>query len=171
MPATINFPPDLTGWLTYQGFLTKKLRDIAGDACLHVLDHVWEEVDTWDKVRLNIIENQVLHREICMYAWDKPCWYARTVLPLSTYLAAPALFDRLKHESLGVLIFEGSKITRQTFTQYVIDSSAIEYSWLSTDLHQQAHELWARLSEFKLDQQYPFYLLEILLPELARYPG
>lgn len=164
----ILVPPDyLVPWLTHVDFLTKKLKDMSGDAQLHVLNQCWEMSNTWDKTVLNIPHEQVMHREILMTSGTEACWYARMILPQSTYQAETALFDRLKNESLGVLIFQGTQISRVSLQQYTIEPESTEYGWLTTSMHQKAPVLWVRLSEFKVTN-HSFYLLEILLPGLAR---
>lgn len=162
-------PAYLLPWLTYVKFLTEKLQTIAGDATLEVINQHWERPTWWDCYVLQLTETSVLHREILMHAHQQPCWYARTIIPESTYQADVKLFDRLNRESLGNLIFQGNKIQRASICHYAIDAKAIEYHWLTQSMHQQASVLWARLSEFQLKTKDSFFLIEILLPGLEQY--
>jgi len=156
-------------WLLHEESLTEKLSDAAGDARLDVLDQRWESPDAWDLIVLKLNTTSVMHREILMWAFDSPCWYARTILPDTTFQANTALFDRLKTEPLGHLIFNGTEIQRASLTHYRISPSSPEYSWLNESMHQGALELWVRLSEFVVNGRDSFFLVEILLPGLSRF--
>ena len=164
-------PPQILPWLVYENSLTQKLSDIAGDARLNVLDQQWELPDEWDLsvLKLKLDTTSVMHREILMWAFDSPCWYARTILPDTTFQANTTLFNRLKTEPLGHLIFNGTEIQRASLTHYMISSSSLEYSWLNESMHQGSMELWVRLSEFTVKGRDSFFLLEILLPGLLRF--
>ncbi|WP_232220578.1 hypothetical protein [Legionella tunisiensis] len=51
---------------------------------------------------------------------------------------------------------------------YAVTQQSLEYYWLLPYLDRQRAELWARLSVFTLAEKAPFYLLEVLLPDLLR---
>jgi chorismate lyase len=110
----------------------------------------------------------VMQRNIMMVAWQIPCWYARTIIPDSTYQAYRLLFERLKHESLGDLIYNEPKIKRNSMVNYVIDSHCLEYHWLPDSLQDKNGQFWVRLSVFTIADNSPFYLVEILLPGLMK---
>ncbi len=171
----VNFPEHLISWLTWTQSLTEKLRLCAGDASLHVLKHQWEACDDWDKSVLNLHDARAIHREILMRAHQVPCWYARTILPEKTILADEALFDRLKNESLGQLIFQSGRVERCSIKHHVIKPTSLEWAWLPTDVFLNTASglpihLWCRLSEFALIASgHRFYLLEVLLPGLEQF--
>lgn len=167
-PVNQVAPELLLPWLTHQDSLTEKLKTKAGCARLHVLKQQWVDADWWDKNALTIQDDQVLHREIIMWANDVACWYARTIIPQKTYQAAPALFDRLQTESLSELIFNEASIKRNQLMYYAMNEASVEYHWLPTDLLSHATVLWARLSTLMVNDAQPFFLLEILLPGLLR---
>ena len=161
-------PSAILPWSTYQSSLTARLKVIADDARLDVLSQRWESPDAFDTAVLHLNDKSILHREILMWAWDNPCWYARTIIPSPTYHIDTVLFNRLKKESLGDLIFNEKRIKRDYLKFYAIDKLAQEYQWLNPQIHQNAETLWVRLSQFSLDD-YPFFLIEVLLPGLLRY--
>lgn len=168
--STPSEPPEhLIPWLIYQQSLTHKLHSAAGDARLDLLGQSWEASDAWDQSMLALNQLNVLHREILMWAFDTPCWYARTILPKATYEADALLFDRLRDEPLGHLIFNSPKIKRASLVHYPISPNSMEYAWLTPLMHQNVHLLWVRLSEFKIQSEHSFFLVEILLPGLLRY--
>lgn len=156
-------------WLTHEQSLTQKLDDAAGEARLEVLAQTWERPSAWDCSVLNLTSQTVMHREIVMWAFNAPCWYARTILPDTTFNANSTLFNRLKAEPLGHLIFNGTEIQRASLRHYMISPSSSEYHWLTSSMHQGASELWVRLSEFLVKGQDSFFLVEVLLPGLSRY--
>lgn len=171
LPVTCELPPSLLPWLTYKQSLTKRLEEKAGNVCLDVLGQDWSAPDWWDKQVLHVTDEAVLHRQIVMRASNEPCWYARTVIPQTTYDVEKAMFERLNKESLGTLIFEEAKIKRASLFHYPINSLAIEYHWLTENMHCSADVLWARFSIFIIDKVHPFYLVEIMLPGIMRYPN
>lgn len=156
-------------WLTYTGYMSERLRAKSGDAELQVLQQNWGLASAWDQHSLAIPAEQVLHRDILMLAWGQPCWFARTILPESTYQAHQALFQRLDHEPLGNLIFHTDEIKRLEFRYYPIQPSSAEYDWLPKRIDTQQQELWMRLSTFQIHNAELFYLVEILLPGLEQY--
>lgn len=164
-------PIALIPWLTCLTSLTQKLRDHAGEACMQVLKHEWETANQWDKDVLKLSNGPVIHREIVMQAHQKPCWYARTIIPEQTILADPTLFARLKQESLGQLIFHSGCIQRVSLRYGLVDFSSDLFNWLPVDaLPKGSQYLWRRLSAFTLiSSDARFYLLEILLPGLEQY--
>lgn len=163
-PSTALMP-----WLTCETSLTNKLTLAAGDARLDVRAQHWEKPDEWDLTVLKLNAIEVMHREIAMWAFDVPCWYARTILPIATYNNNCQLFDRLKNESLGELIFNGNHIKRVSLNRYMISQSSHEYNWLHELAPNDASPLWMRLSEFTVTSGDSFFLAEILLPGLLRY--
>ncbi len=170
-PATLLKP-----WLDYQASLTEKLKVVTGQACLDILNQSWEANDQWDAEKLKLNNTTVMHRDILMWSCNTPCWYARTILPLSTYEANQGLFDRLKTEYLGQLILNNADIQRVSFKQTPITEASLEYEWLM-GIKTMANylvkwkqegplELWMRLSEFQVRKSHSFFLAEILLPGL-----
>lgn len=166
-----NTPPArLIPWLTHQGSITDKLKAQAGDAHLQLLKHSWELTDSWDQETLNLASNlPVLHREILMWAHNEPCWFARTIMPKSTYQAEETLFSRLKTTPLGELIHYHPNIRRTRIKPYPIVPNSMEHRYLAHALEYPVEQFWGRCSTFTLHKQYEFYLLEIFLPSLLRY--
>lgn len=165
----MNPPDHLLSWLTCKTHLTKALYAKSGDTKLKVVQQIWREASDWDQQSLGLSVERVLHRDIVMLAKDKPCWFARTILPESTYLANSALFERLKEEPLGNLIFQTVGTERKSIQYYPITPQHTEYAWVPEDTHAQAELLWVRSSVFQIASQDLFYLIEILLPELEQY--
>lgn len=162
-------PVNLLPWLNHTGSLTDKLRCEAGDARLTVLHQGWHQADWWDRYTLDLADEQVFHREILMQANNKPCWYARTVIPQLTYQINQSFFERLNGEMLTGLIFGNPAVQRQFLFSYPVTSISYEYYWLNESMHNHATVLWARVAEYTVNQTGSFYLIEILLPALPGY--
>ena len=171
LPVECKLSATLEPWLTHPHSLTERLIMKAGHAHLNVLRQSWQATDWWDKQMFQVQDSTVWHREIVMTASDEPCWYARTIIPRTTYEANEKTFDRLQKESLGKIIFNDSRIERLFLFHYPIDAKSIEYYWLNDMLHQHSKIVWVRLSAFSIDKNTPFYLVEIMLPGLMRYPN
>ncbi len=168
----IELPDALAPWLMHEASLTDKLKALTPDVKLQVLTNTWEETHPWDWSTLMLPRNiTVLHRDVVMYAGDTPCWYARTILPLSVYKAEEALFERLKTEALGELIHTHPDIKRAHISPYRIRKTSTEYTYASEALpnHALGEMLWGRVSRFTLRTRHTFYLLEVLLPGLLKF--
>lgn len=161
---------ELTSWLNHQLSLMDKLKAVASDVHLEVLRHDWSHPDSWDQQKLKILtKNPLLRREIIMWASAHACWYARTIIPHATYNVEDALFKQLSTEPLGELIWNHPHFKRQSMTSYLIDKESPEYHFLTPELHQNTHTLWARLSTISVHETSFMYLLEIFLPDLCHY--
>ncbi|MGV3740115.1 MAG: chorismate--pyruvate lyase family protein [Gammaproteobacteria bacterium] len=161
-------PQYLLPWLTCTTYLTEKLFAKSGDTRLQVCQQIWEPANDWDRQVLALKEERVLHRDIVTYAWDHPCWFARSILPETTYQNHLALFERLNDEPLGNLIFHTTDIQRLNLKTYLIGPQTPEYTWLPKTL-QNEQDLWLRSSIFQVKNAEQFCLIEILLPDLERY--
>ncbi|MFC3909659.1 chorismate--pyruvate lyase family protein [Legionella dresdenensis] len=158
----------LEPWLQCQSSLTTKLKQHANNVSLTVLNQGWELADYWDKYKLQLDSGLLFKREILIAAGSEYCWYGRTVIPQLVYEQNLDLFSRLATESLGDIIFTEPRIKRLSLTSYCIDRDSIEYQWLQSSWHQNSHVLSVRFANFLIDQHYPFFLVEILLPALLR---
>ena len=164
-----ELPSFLMPWVIHQDSLTERLHSKSGHTRLEVLKQCWELPDWWDKHVLRIDSDAVLHREILMWAGQEVCWYARTIIPKTTYQVDTLLFNRLQEESLGSLIFNESRIKRLYMTHYPISDQSIEYHWLNQWLPCVTDILWVRMAVFTVNDVFPFFLIETLLPTLERY--
>ncbi|OGV27934.1 MAG: hypothetical protein A3E88_06865 [Legionellales bacterium RIFCSPHIGHO2_12_FULL_35_11] len=165
----INPTVALLPWLTHTELLTKKLFDKSGDTSLKILREHNVKASWWERYVLKLDSDMVFHREILTYAYDQPCWYARSILPHVTLQKHNELFVRLKRETLGDLIFGNNGIVRKNMSFYHISHENLEFHWLNRNLYLDTKVLWVRLSEFEIDSNGTFFLVEILLPGIEKY--
>lgn len=161
-------PPGLQNWLDYPISITDKLKAHTPEVRLTCLKEGWGMLDSWETRHLP--NTEIFRREILMYAGQHTCWYARTMIPKTTYLGEAARFERLGRENLGQIIWQASDIKRQHMAQFSLTKSSFIYKYLETiGLELNEETLWGRLSTFTIKHTLPFYLLEIFLPELQHY--
>lgn len=159
----------LLPWLTHSDSLTEKLKAEAGCVDLQVLRQSWAKTSWWEANVLTVDEPDIFCREVLISSHNNPCWYAKSMIPLSTYQANKSLFEKLSSQPLGELIFNNPNIIRTQLIYYSIKEECSEYHWLSQNVHIGHQLLWARLAAYEVNKKYPFYLLEILLPGIPGY--
>lgn len=164
---TTHAPNELIEWLLYKDFLMTKLKNLCEKVTLQVISQDWIKKSWWEKHHLNI-STEFLCREIIMKGDENICWYAKTLLPKTTYDNYLELFARLDKEPLGNLLFDpANNIKRENFKYYPINSDYLEYHFLDkVGLSNLDDILWMRLSAFSFPSNDVFYLAEIFLPDL-----
>ncbi|MBA2656149.1 MAG: chorismate lyase [Tatlockia sp.] len=174
-----NPPNNLKSWLSHNDSLTQKLKDQSGNAEIQVLNQDWAQPGWWDKYLLGLIE-PIIQRNILMFSHKKACWFARTIIPNSSYQQCSLLFNRLSEEPLSVILFSDPTIKRILLQNYAINEHSLEYYWLPETVRTLAQhskltldetgmnikEFWVRFSIFTIAEISNFYLIEILLPGL-----
>jgi len=169
IPVTKDNPPSkLLPWLTHTDVLTAKLYELSKNTSIKVLKQGFSSCNWWDKYVLKVKSTNVFHREVLIMAWVNPCWYARTIIPETTYVKHKKLFLMLKNKTLGDLIFSDNGIMRSYLKYYTIDKNSIEYHWLESSVISSQKKLWVRISKFNI-QNDAFYLFEVFLPGLEKY--
>ena len=161
-------PTAIEPWLSYDKPLTDKLRELSGDAEIELLSQGWIFSKWWDKYALDLKE-KLFQREIFMKSQGEICWYARTIIPSSTYALEPTFFNRLENESIRNLIFNEPKVKITKRIIYPIDELAIEFHWVKKYLTTINGDFWVRLAEFSFQNKNSFYLMEILFPKLQEF--
>lgn len=169
-------PPDgLNVWLNHTTAITDKLKMQHPHVYLTRISQGFVIPDAWEKKHTpppkHSNEALLFRREILMHAGEHACWYARTLIPESTYLKEATRFARLETESLGQIIWSTAEIQRQKMQQFCFDHTTLYHAYLKRveALQLDASPLWGRLSMFQINNTLPFYLLEIFLPELKHY--
>ena len=169
MSSKITTPPKyLLDWLSYTDMLTDKLKQSSDNVQLTLLSQQQQRLTWWDRYYLGISENEIVQREIVVTADAVPCWFARTVIPTSTFSAHQTVFSRLKTDTLGDIIFGNYPIHRNYLRNYSITKKNIELYWVLQHLEVKSSRFWVRLSEFAITADV-FYLLEVFLPGMESF--
>lgn len=168
MPALtpVTSKIQLSQWVTYEDSLTDKLARVKGDIQLMRLFQGWVRPSWWDRVFLQIEKGLIFQREILMGSQGIDYWYARTVIPKACYDLDRVFFSRLDRESIRHLIFDEQAVTRKSLTHYLIDSQCLEYYWVKKYHDLPECSLWLRLATYVFKEEEPFYLMELLLPDI-----
>lgn len=158
----------LYDWLRQSGSITEKLLTKSGDANIQVLKQKLTKTGWWDQYALNLNHGDgVFVREILMLSHNHPCWYAKTIIPHQTFQSHCELFKQLKTGSLTRLIYDNPQVKRSDLINYPVFNNTIEWHWVSKHVRINEHGLWARLSTYIIQNEHPFFLIEIFLPELS----
>lgn len=141
-------PTWLKPWLCYKQSLTKKLEHLTGEAKLIILKQVWLGA-FWQ-------------REILMTSQNRHCWYAKTLVPKSTYQVYVHLFAA-QEQPLGHIIFSQPEIHRLSLRHFVLpekDKNTLSYTQMGEEF------LWTRESKWLFNTHHSFTIQEIFLPGL-----
>lgn len=161
----------LQQWLDYPVSISDRLKNKSGKIRLEVLTHSWSyPLDIWDHI---ILQSTTLffRREIIMWANQHACWYARTLIPQTTYEIHKKFFNDLDTKPLGELIWNNSAIQRTQMQQFCIEENQPEHL-IFKKMGYNAPILWGRCSTFGIQSTtnpLNFFLLEIFLPDIKHY--
>lgn len=164
--AETRKPDSLREWIDHPESLTDKLQEAIGSFDLELLFQNWVKPNWWDKFLLQAEDDRVFMREIIMKDKGVVYWYARSLIPQKCYNRDPLFFKRLEHESIRNLIFGESRVERLNMISYPVNQQNIEFYWVKKYLSLMKETLWVRFAEYLFEGVEPFYLIEILLPEL-----
>lgn len=168
-PVKAVIPPELSTWLTQNTRpQTDILQELTGDASLELLEQQWINTNLWEKTVLGLPDKQVFRREIIMRSHDKPCWYARTIIPHSCFQQDSSFFEQLYTKQLTLLLFNQTAVMRTHFCHYSITEACQEYYWAKKQGVSLMNSSVVRASTYTFHNTAQFYLIEILLPDLLR---
>lgn len=160
-----TLPLDLFEWISHTSVMTEKLRQQVGPVEMEILTHDWTSPNHWEHEVLK--QNALLlRRDVLIKAKGSICWFARTMIPITTYQLAPSFFDRLHQEPLAHLIFNEPRVTRDLLHSYGINQHHLEYDCLGKHKPDVDSDLWMRLSMFTFQQSSTFYLAEVYYPAM-----
>lgn len=172
MTNYVPHPEKLIPWLLYEKSLTEKLKSTTGDASIQVLEFGLRRPSWWDKKVLGIQEKLVFVREIVMYSHEISCWYARTIVPETTYQVHQDFFASLEKNALHVMLFQEKLAVRKSMQCDAISQNELEYYWVKRFVpdcyvndSSSSLTLWVRRCCFLIGGKEPFYLVEIFLPQ------
>ena len=152
-------PSVMEGWLKTSASITEKARGVCHEVRLQVL------VERWETIKYN--KNFV--RKVLIFCYEKPAWYAQTLIPKETYQRREEQFKHLQNQAIGKILFNDPNIVRQHFVYAYLTPhnedfhQAIQYYNMYGNSSILLSGLWARKSIFLIDGQ-PLSIMEIFFP-------
>lgn len=162
----VAIPKKLRQWLDCDSPITFMLLEKTGSADMELLHQDWILTDWWSRHVLHINDAQIFQRNIVMRSRQQIYWYARTIISHSCYSQNPLFFDRLQSETIRSLIYNNNRVQRVARTIYPVDNQCLEYYWPQKQNSENVARYWVRLSTYVFDKQSPFYLTELMFPNL-----
>ena len=155
-------------WLNETGSLTKRLRQLHGQAFgVKLLHQQWQNPEVNECQVLGIpVQRFQLIREVLLYANQQPLILARTVLPAKTIAIAQRNLAHLGVRPLGEVLFSYPDLERRLLQFSVVKQD----NWTSTILHD-LHppiEVLGRRTVYAIEHQ-PLLVAEFFLPGIIQH--
>ena len=167
--STLKIPEALSEWIQCTTSITDRAKKYAGHIEIELLNHEWT-LKTFEETYPYVIKTEPLFlREIYMRCDDVPWWYARTLIPKTTYHLRQSRLDALGACPLGDLLYHDPLIVRTPFEYSALSPSTPEYKQALSHLPlcSGIDLLWARRSIFWIEKK-PLFLMEVFLPTLLK---
>jgi len=164
-PILQSLPSGLRSWLTDTGSLTRMLQANCEEAfSVALLASQWQRPLTDEALLLGQpLLRLAYQREVHLMDGDKPQIYARTVVPLKTYVAKKQRFTALGNRSLGEMLFNEPSIKRGPLQVACLLPGEDLFEMASKRLATRPAQLWARRSCFYLGDK-NMLVNEVFLP-------
>lgn len=159
-PSALSLTDRQHDWLTHTGSLTVRLRQF-GDFSVRPLAEQRDSVAADEADFLALPEREAcLSREVVLCVDDRPCVYARSLLPLSSLEGDNRVLGRMEERSLGSELFRPPRAQRCH-----LDACWLPRQQLPGELACREPRLLARRS-LLMKQGKPFLVAECFLPAL-----
>lgn len=158
-------PDYLHAWLYATTALTKHLRTICQESSVTVLEQGLKPANWWERYVLSC-EQPVFRRDVLISAQKKPYWFARTIIPQSTFQQHSESFNRLQRETITALIYDNDRIKREHLNVFCINKESAAFYWLDPSLRNQEKQLWGRMAQYCFDGRDPFFIVELFLSSM-----
>ena len=146
-------PGSIEPWLYYKSSLTAKVRSTGSCVQVLVLNERWERAH--------------FKRDVLILCDNKPCWYARTIIPKETYVLRLNELTQLNDEPIGNILYSDPNISLKRRCIFSIKKESIAF--IKHEIKPEVtHPLWSRRSTFLVEQS-PLYLMEFFLPNLPEH--
>ncbi len=158
----LKLPNDVHSWVYETGSLTRRLREVYGQAfSVEILFHRWKQAFPGECKLLKLPHQQYnLIREVLLHADGKPLILARTILPEHTIKVAKRNLSHLGTRPLGEVIFSYPKLER-----FDLSISCVSDEW-TTDLTSKIdleQAIWGRRTVYAIQKQ-KMLVSEFFLP-------
>jgi len=166
-PQKRLMPVALVPWLTDAGSLTRRLQahSQAGFS-VQLLGNHWIKPLPDECLSLKIPVTQMAYqREVKLLDGEHANVYARTIIPLNTYMTMKHRFNALGNKPLGELLFTDPTVKRGPIEVACLYPGQWLYEMALLDEDYRVDELWGRRSQFYLGGKI-LLVNEIFLPTL-----
>ncbi|MDY6978349.1 MAG: chorismate lyase [Pseudomonadota bacterium] len=161
--------PPIQAWLFDKGSLTRRLQQAcSGNFRVEVVDLHWQRPLLNERRRLAMPARQVaLVRQVYLYCDEKPCVFARTIIPGATLSGAERHLAVLGNRPLGAVLFADPRMHREPmeFTRLQPGERLFDTAVQRLDVTPAA--IWGRRSQFYLAAK-PLLVNEIFLPPIEK---
>ncbi|MBS0358722.1 MAG: chorismate lyase [Proteobacteria bacterium] len=161
-------PPLLKPLLLYAGSMTHHMESICHSVKIdaHIEHHGFACRD--ERQLLDLPYRQMVWvREITMVCDGEPWLFGRTVIPQKTLVGYWKRLTRLRSIPLGAVLFRDPNIVRGEYEIAQLDKHHFLYNKSRRYLENDKDYLWARRSQFYLDEN-PLLLSEVFLPAMIK---
>lgn len=166
-PQRRLMPTELAPWLMDSGSLTRRLKLHSRDGfSVKVLGNHWIKALTDETLSLSIPSSQMTYqREVSLMDGEQAMVYARTVIPLHTFLSMKQRFVGLGNKPLGELLFTDPSVKRGPIEVACLKPGQWLYEMAVLEETIRPDELWGRRSQFHIGGK-NLLVNEIFLPTL-----
>ncbi|MCC5796983.1 MAG: chorismate lyase [Methylophaga sp.] len=166
-PEQINIPAKVRHWLVDQGSLTRRLQTISHHGfSVDWLGSHWQKPLVEERRWLSLpLEQLAYQRQVRLLDGDTALVFARTIVPLVTYLNNRRRFTALGNRPLGEMLFNDVAVQRGPIQVAQLRRDSTLFREASALDPVASASLWARRSCFYLQGE-PLLVNEIFLPAL-----
>ncbi len=164
-PLLQALPVSLRGWLTDTGSLTRLLQQSCQQAFSVTLLHNQWQRPLVDEAKLlrQPLSQLAFQREVHLMDGNAPQVYARTLVPIRTYMARKQRFDALGNQSLGEMLFNEPNLKRGPLQVACLQPGQFLFEMATKRLPNRPDLLWARRSCFYVGDK-NMLVNEVFLP-------
>ncbi len=157
--------PECWSWLTSQGSLTERVRNLESEAPFH-LDVLYEAKETLDADAAGLLAldmgDPVMIREVSLNRGTTPVIFARSVIPLGSIEGSNDWLVKLGNQPLGDALYDAGNVERSEFEVIHVDEESMLFTRIASTLGQPDNPVWARRSCVRINGQ-PILINECFL--------
>ena len=143
----LQLTSSLTTWLTDNGSLTEKLKQLPGTFHVQLLQQTKSFADDHEYDALGVAKQSVWIREVLLHVNQTPMVYARSILPVNQPPQSELHPVRLGTTPLGEVLFNHPHIAPKPI-EVAHFSSTSPVAALNFKLHNKSRPLWGRRRVF-----------------------
>ena len=146
--------PDCWPWLTAQGSLTERVRNLESEAPFH-LDVLYQAKELLDADVAGLLDldpgEPVMIREVSLNRGTTPVIFARSVIPLGSTDGPNNWLAKLGNQPLGDAMYDAGNVERSEFEVIHVDEENMLFKRIACTLGQPDKPVWARRSRVTIN--------------------